>query len=120
MKKLLLILLFPAIGFSQQLPDLTSEKSIRVHFDDSSDRINILKKADATMQLIFISLNSLKQALLVTGIKKAETNVSAFHLYTTYSNYRTYSSKTLLGLESLQKHIKNTNYLVYCNPFSLL
>ena len=39
MKKLLLILLFPAIGFSQQLPDLTSEKSIRVHFDDSSEFI---------------------------------------------------------------------------------
>jgi hypothetical protein len=39
MKKLLLILLFPAIGFSQQLPDLTSEKSIRSHFDNNSEFI---------------------------------------------------------------------------------
>lgn len=31
--------MFPAIGFSQQLPDLTSEKSIRSHFDNNSEFI---------------------------------------------------------------------------------
>jgi hypothetical protein len=40
MKKIILILLIaPVLGFSQQLPDLFSEKAIRSHFDKSSEFI---------------------------------------------------------------------------------